>query len=158
MSAFDPVAFEAQLSDVALSTSVIPIPENTYRATIKEYKFREYTNSKTQEKGVSCDVSFSIIDDTGMLRELLGRDPVVTHGYFCDTTLDPSTGKQILDYAKGKNVWLGKLREAVGQNIPGQPWSLPQLKGQALTIVVVQDPSKTSDDIYNRVKSVGRLA
>jgi hypothetical protein len=157
-SAFDPTAFEAQTSNESLSTSVTPVPENTYPALIKDYKFREYTNSKTQEKGVSCDISYTIIDDTGALRELLGRDPIVTHGYFCDTVMDPNTGKQVLDFGKGKNVWLGKIREAIGQNVPGQPWSLPMIKGAPILIVVIQDPSKTNDDIYNRVKSVGKMA
>jgi hypothetical protein len=155
MSAFDPSAFEAQLLDAPLSTSVIPIPADDYMATIRDYKFREYTNSKTQEKGVSCDVTYDIIDDNGALAERIGRPPAVTHGYFCDTKVD-AEGKTVLDFAKGKNVWLGKIREAIGQNVPGMAWALPMMKGQPIKIVVIEDPSKTSDDIYNRVKSVGR--
>lgn len=157
MSAFDPAAYEQAVTEDSSSTTLTPIPAGEYLANIKGTKFRTITQKKSGEESLMFDVQFAILDDTGALKERIGRDPIVTHGYFVDTVLGPD-GKAQIDFNKGKNVWLGRLREALGQNVPGMRWSFPMLLNQVCRITVIEDPAKDSDDIYNRVKSVGRAA
>lgn len=154
-SAFDPAAFEASAgtTDRPLDTARIPVPAGEHNALIKDYSFRSYTNKKTNEQGVSMDITYDLIDDTGAIAQKIGRPPTVTHGYFVDLDAHGS-----FDWGKGKNVWLGKIREAIGQNVPGQSWGFPMMKGQPIKIVVIEDPATDgSDAIYNRVKGVGRV-
>lgn len=156
-SAFDPAVYEQQVTEDASSTSVTPVPGGEYVAIIKDYKFRTITQKKSGEQSLMCDVLYFIQDDTGSLKSMIDRDPIVTHGYFCDTKTGPDS-KEVLDFGKGKNVWLGKLREALNQNTPGIKWSFPMLRGAVCKIVVIEDPAKDDPEtIYNRVKSVGRL-
>jgi hypothetical protein len=56
--------------------------------------------------------------------------------------------------SKGKNVSLGKLREAVGQNKPGKPWSPAHLNGAQLDVLVTHRADKDTGDIYAEVKRV----
>lgn len=151
-SPFDAAAFLESTTNEAGATSVTPIPAGTYNAMIEDIKPRTFVNSKTQETGYLLDVSYKILDDDGSLREAISREPKLTHGYFMDIV----DGK--FDFAKGKNVQIHRVRDAVGQNVPGQPWMPGNLKGQALQIVVIEDPDKNTDAIFNRVKSVARLA
>jgi hypothetical protein len=61
-----------------------------------------------------------------------------------------------MDTGKGKNVTLGRLREALGLNQPGTPFSFRQLIGRAAKISVTQRVD--GDQIYNDVKGVVKLA
>lgn len=154
MSAFDPAAFEASTTSDASSTSITPVPSGEYNSIIEDYKWREITVKKTNEKSVTFDITYALIDDTGQLQALLGRPPKVTQSYFVD--LD-SQGR--FDFSKGKNVWLGRIREALGQNVPGQVWSFTMLKGQPIKTLITEEPSKDDPEvIYNRVKTVGKIA
>lgn len=144
-AAFDPTAFENSVTSEASSTSVTPIPAGEQNSIIEDYKFVPYTNGKTGESGVRCDISYSILDDTGAIQAHIGRPPRLTKGNFVD--LDANGG---FDFSKGKNVWLGKIREALGQNVPGQPWSFPMLKGQAIRLIL------SVDGEYNNIKGWGK--
>lgn len=152
-SAFDPGAFEA-MSNETLSTSVMPIPAGEYNAQITDYKFRPGESKKDKKPYLALDITYTIMDDSGSLRQLLGREPKLTKSIFIDQS---STGG--LDMTKGKNVQLGRIREACGQNVPGQPWALPMLKGQLLRLNIVEEPSPDNpDDVFNGIKSFGRAA
>lgn len=153
-SAFDPSAFEA-MSNETLSTSVMPIPAGEYNAQITDYKFRPGESKKDKRAFLMLDITYSLIDDTGALRQLLGREPRLTKGIFLDQ--NPNGGG--LDMSKGKNVQLGRIREACGQNVPGQPWALSMLKGQVLRLNIIEEPSPDNpDDVFNGIKSFGRAA
>jgi hypothetical protein len=152
-SAFNAAAYEAATTTDSSSTSVTPIPEGEYNAIIEDYKWNSGTSKRDQSQFVSFNVIYRILDDTNEVTNLIGREPKLTQSYFVDTNPQGT-----FDFSKGKNVWLGKLREAVGLNAPGAQFTFSMLKGQALRIVVTQEPAKDSDDVYNRVKSVGRLA
>ena len=150
-SVFDSEAFlDANTTDTEGSTTLLPIPPGTYNAIISEVKARPWSSEKGS--GMSLDISYEIVDDGGKIEQEIGRKPVVTQGYF----LDLKDGK--MDFSAGKNVQLNRVRDAVGQNVPGQAWKATNMKGQALQIVVTNSPDKNNSDvIYSRVKSVGRL-
>ena len=68
-------------------------------------------------------------------------------------------GSGALAFGANKNVKLGKLREALGQNNPGQSWNIQMLAGAGpLRIKVGSRPDKNdSTIIYNDVKATAAL-
>lgn len=118
------------------STELIKVPEGEYIAvtepitaeSFKEFDIRRGERAGT--KGLKINVTWMINDDSGALKEMLGRPPKVTQGIMLDR------GPQGLEMGKGKNVGLGRLREALGQNKTGIPWSWSMLGGQVAKIKV----------------------
>ena len=156
-SPFDADAFMNQQVDAPLDTVIAQCPEGEYRAMIDDFDnekaFRTFTSEKNQRDFTVFTPPFVIQDDA--VAATLGRDKVsVFHkGIFLD--FDANGG---LDTSKGKNVDLGRLRDAVGQNVPG-PWSFSQLKGAGPVMVRVvheadrNDPEKK----YARVTRVVKI-
>lgn len=81
----------------------------------------------------------------------LGRDSLkVRDSFWPDVT--PNGG---LDMAKGKNVKLNRLRDAVGLNTPGQPFSIGMFSNK---MVKAQVSHRVDGDvIYTDVKAYGKL-
>lgn len=125
-STFNPDTFLNTEVTEANSTTYIPIPEGEYPALVKTIKPRSTTSGKS-----ILDVLWGI-DDAEVVR-ITGNDkPVSRQSIFLDLT--DSGG---LDFGKGKNVALGKLREAVGQNQSGKPWAPGMLLGQVARVKIV---------------------
>lgn len=144
MSAFDLDSFMAQPADAG-STSVEPIPQGEYTALIDDVKLRE-VNTRNGPS-LALDVEFLLQDEA--LKQKLGRTELKVRGGFF---LDLNAGK--LDMAKGKNVRLNRLREAVGQNSGG--WTPAKLKGAGpLKITVTHRVD--GDVTYTDVKSYGKM-
>lgn len=150
MSIFDPEAFlDSTVSD-SNDTVLIPVPAGEYVAVIKSIKARTWTKSDDPSKGgVALDVVWTI-DDSNVAAVTGRPENSVQQSIMLDTT--PTGG---LDMGKGKNVGLGRLREALGKNEAGQPFSFNQLPGLAARVTVVHEPYK--DDIFAKVKGVARL-
>jgi hypothetical protein len=68
--------------------------------------------------------------------------------------LDLNEGGQ-LDMGKGKNVSLGKLREAIGLNSPGQPFSFSMIQGR-MALGFVQH-RVDGDQVFAEIKRVQKL-
>lgn len=146
-SPFDPDAFMNQTADAG-STTFEPIPAKEYTAIIDDAAIR-VVNGRDGDR-VIIDCTFLLQDEEVKAR--LGRERLsVKSGIFLDLT---SNGA--MDMAKGKNVRLNQLREALGQNKPG--WKPTQLKGAGpLKVQVVLRPDKSSDAIFNDIKSFGKI-
>ena len=120
----------------ANSTELIKVPEGEYIAVsepINAESFKEFDikrGERAGQKGLKLNVVWLINDDSGALKEMLGRAPKVTQGIMLDR------GPQGLEMGKGKNVGLGRLREALGQNKTGVPWSFSMLGGSVAKIKV----------------------
>lgn len=127
MSTFNPEAMMDTQIEESMSTESIPVPEADaapgYVAE-KGVKLNQYTN---QEKGTVttiCNVNWVI--DTDEAREVTGRErPIAQQTIFLD--LDENG---YLDTSKGANVALGRLRDALGLNEPGQPFTFRMLEGK----------------------------
>lgn len=75
----------------------------------------------------------------------------ITHGVM----LDLVNGN--LDMGKGKNISLGRLREATGTNSDG-PFSFQQLVGRPLRFKVEHEPAKDKPgEVYDRVTAVSKV-
>lgn len=139
-----------------IDTSFEPIPEGDYPAKIIDGENAINIRSGVSAKGNAwcmMDVVWEI--DDPQLAEEIGRDPVrVRQSIFLDMTEQGG-----LDLGKGKNRQLGFLREAVGQNSEGQPWSPRMLQGQVALINVGHRPNNDNPEIlYDEVRRVAPLA
>ena len=125
MSAFNPDVFLNTETDSANSSTYTPVPEGEFTASIKAIKPRVLTDGRAV-----LDVTWTV-DDEVARNETGMAEPSVRQTLWLDTT--ESGG---LDFGKGKNVGLGRLREAVGQNQAGKPWAPGMLVGQVAKVKV----------------------
>lgn len=150
MSQFDPKAFLDMTYNEANDTKRIPVPAGEHVAIITKVDTRTWQGREDPSKsGIALDVTYEI--DSPQVKEALGRDKVtVTQGIMLDLTAEG-----MLDNGKGKNVDLGKLREATGLNVAGQPFGFRMLEGKVVKVLVVHDPStKNPGEVFSNVRAV----
>ena len=123
-SVFDPDTFLSSTTTEASSTEYVPVPEGEYLAVVTKVAAR------ATERAKILDVTWEI-DDEAVKAETGLEHPTVRQSVFLDVNEQGA-----LETGKGKNVDLGRLREAVGQNTPGQPWSPTMLEGQVARVRV----------------------
>lgn len=146
---FDPQAFLDSSVTEANDTKIIPVPMGEYPGIIDKVLPRQWQSKDGTQTGIALDVLW-LVEDQGV-KDFLGRDTVTCkQGIMLDMTSD---GK--LDMSPGKNVGLGRLREAVGLNNPGQAFSFGQLPGQAAKISVNHRIS--GEDTFAEVKAVAKM-
>lgn len=144
-SAFDPDLILNQQTTDATDTNFVPVPEGEFRAAIDEIKPRTAGDKPVLE------VKWIIDDDT--VRAETGMDkPSVRQTLWLDLTTQGG-----LDMGKGKNVGLGKLREALGQNRPGQAWMPGMLVGGVALVSIKHRAGKEAGEIFADVKGVTAL-
>lgn len=157
---FDPSQFMSQPS-APMATSFENVMEGEYIFMLDtEIEFKEI---KWQDKNTGADRSAPIaqlqliMQDAGKgaaEKARLQRDVVKVR---CDVSLDLDSNGQ-LDVGPNKNVLLGQLRDALGQNTPG--WTFGQLKGAGPVVGKVShradknDPSKK----YVEVKKFAKVS
>lgn len=150
MSMFSPEQFLDMSVDQANDTKVIPVPVGEYIAVCTEVKARPWSSKSDPSKsGIALDLQWSI--DDANVKALLDRDDVkVKQGIMLDLT--ESGG---LDMGKGRNVGLGRLREAVGLNTPGQPFSVTMVQGRMAKVLISH--RAVDDQIFSEVKAVAKI-
>jgi hypothetical protein len=143
MTDFNPDTFMTEEQSGTLETSFTPIPEDEYTAIIKDV-----TAGSTPNGAPKLDVQWLI--DSEEVREFTGMDePSCKQTIWLD--LDDN-GK--LAMGANKNVGLGKLRDALGQN-DGSPWSPAMLIGQPARVLIKHNPSGRGDgNVYANVVQV----
>src|SRR5512147_1949483 len=118
MSVFDPEAFMNSTTDAASETKYTPVPGGDYRPLIDDVKLR------VAKEPMILDVTWQLLEVPQDVLDVLGRDKaLVRQSLF----LDIENG--VLATGANRNVQLGRVREAVGQNQSGQVWSPRMLKG-----------------------------
>lgn len=144
MSNFDPDQFMSATTEEASETSFKPIPENDYQAVITKIEARN-------PKGHAIlDVHWAI-DDPSLAAEMGIENPQVRQSVFLDVNEQGA-----LQTGANKNVQLGRLRDALSQNNPGQPWAPSMMEGQVARISIKHRID--GDNIYSDVKGVARVA
>lgn len=150
---FDPNSFLDSTVTESNSTVSLPVPVGEYTAVAGSPTVRTWTSKEDPTKsGMTLEIPWEI--DSQEVKELLGRDKVsVKQGIMLDLT---DTG---LDMGKGKNVGLGRLREAVGLNVPGQPFAPSMIAGRIAKVVVSHRIDKNDPNvIYAEIKAVTKLS
>jgi len=139
-SVFNPELFLNTQTDASNSTEYVLVPVGEYVGIIEPISadsFKSFDIKRGENAGKKAyrlDLGIMLNDESGQLKELLGRPAKVTAGIMLDIKSDGS-----LEFGKGRNVQLGRLREAVGQNASGRPWSFGNLAGQPVKIKVIHD-------------------
>lgn len=148
---FSPEQFlEMQVTE-ASSTETIPVPVGEYTALIGEVKVRPWQKKDDPSvAGLTLDVTWEI--DSPEVKELLGRQKVTCRQGIMLELTESGT----LDMGKGRNVQLGRLREAVDLNTPGVPFSFPMLPGRLAKVKVTHRVD--GDQIFAEIRSVAKLA
>lgn len=147
---FDPQSFLDAAVSGSNDTQVVPVPVGEYVGVIEKVNARQSQSKDGTQTYTFLDI-FWIVEDEGV-KELLGRPTVVCkQGIGLD--IDPRTGG--LDMGKGRNVGLGRLREATGKNDSSQPFSFAMLPGSAAKINVQHRIS--GEETYAEVKAVAKM-
>ncbi len=122
-------------------------PEGEYLGRIDDFTLQtaEWTDKNTGEprSAPTLRITWHILDEG--VKAQLELDPVkVQQDLFLD--VDEATGQLSTD--KNKNIQLGRIRQAVGLNEPGQSFSLPMLKGSSpATVRVAHQADRNNPDI-----------
>lgn len=154
MSTFDVNSFASMTITESNSTRMAPVPEGEYNAVILgPFNDQGKSGLRTTSKGsLILDVQWQI-DDAAAAEATGVKNPTVRQSVFLDTT--PAGG---LDMGPGKNTGLGRLREALGQNQKGTPWTMNNIIGSVARIRVshriVRDEATGEENIYADVKGV----
>ena len=146
---FDPDLFLNSAVTGANDTKVTPVPMGEYQGIIEKVLPRQWQSKDGSTTGIALDI-FWLIEDANV-KQILGRDTVTCkQGIMLDTT---PAGQ--LDMSKGKNIGLGRLREAIGMNDPSQPFSFHSLPGQSAKVSVSH---RINDkDTFAEIKGVAKL-
>lgn len=146
---FDPQSFLDTAVSGVNDTKIIPVPVGEYMGVIDKVTPRQWQSKDGSTTGIALDVLWLVEDSS--VKEYLGRDTVVCkQGIMLDLTAEGG-----LDMSKGKNVGLGRLREAVGKNNSGEAFSFAMLPGSAAKISVAH--RLANDDTFAEVKQVAML-
>lgn len=147
---FNPEQFLDMQVTESNDTKTIPVPVGEYIAVVEDVKCRQWQSKNDPSKsGLTLDLTWSV--DDAAVKELLGRDKVtVRQGIMLDLT---DAGG--LDMGKGRNIGLGRLREALGLNAPGQPFSFSMVAGRVAKVSVSHRID--GENIYAEVKGVAKL-
>ena len=118
----------------ALDDHLEPWPAGEWLAQITDIAVSDFEFKKGDrigETGYRMIVKYEAQD--AQVVEICERDKVsVSDSILLDVTPDGNG----LDFGKGKNIGLGRLRTATGQNVPGQEWSPMMLKGQPVKVSI----------------------
>lgn len=136
----------------ALSTQAEQCPPGEFPALIqgvdiKDFQYR--SGERAGQTGYRLEVQYLILDP--QVEASLGRQPLVRSSIMLDVT---SNGG--LDHGKGKNFRLGALREAVGQNQEGRPWSPKMLEGNSVIVKVKH--RMDGDQVFADIERVRKAA
>ena len=150
MTMFSPEQFLDMQVTESNDTKIVPVPTGEYLAVVSEVKIRPWQSKSDPSKaGVALDLQWEL-DDAGV-KTLLGRDKVtVKQGVMLDLT---DAGG--MDMGKGRNIGLGRLREACGLNTPGQPFSVTMLTGRMAKVKV--EHRVDGENLYAEVKGVAKV-
>jgi len=146
MSVFDPNTFIHNEVKGEMDTVQVPIPEGEYPAFIDEVTAQAIDTKNGQQ--MALNVLFTITDDE--VKEELGRDVVIAR----QTVWLDLDDNGALDLGKGKNVGLGKLRAAVGQNT-AKAWAPGMLQGAGpVKVMITHTYNSEKDETYANVSKV----
>lgn len=130
MALFDPNTFmDAQIEE-ANSTEFVPVPVGDFTAISSDPEIVTWQSKDGTKSGLKLDIKWDIEDHE--VKQLLERDKVtVKQSIMLDITEQGG-----LDFGKGKNVNLGRLRSALDLNKPGEPFTFRALAGRMAKVRV----------------------
>lgn len=153
--AFNKDAFLQQTIAQALDVTRIPFPEGPVEdLQIKDLSLRDGTNKEGERAGkVWAQLTITYVSHDPDIRAEMKladeQEATVRQQIFLDLTDDG-----LLDVSPGRNIALGKIRHAAGQN-SNEEWSIMDLKGARIGGARVKHTiNKDTQDTYAEVVSV----
>ena len=147
---FDPNTFLNQQFDEAHDTKLVPCPTGEYLAVADKVEVKQWASKDGSLSGLKIEIMWDIQDEN--VKALLGRDSVkVLQQQMLDLT---DTGA--LDFGTGKNVGLGRIREALDLNTPGEPFAFGMIQGRMATAKVSH--RIYNDDVFAEIKAIVKPA
>mgnify|MGYP000847491777 CR=1 FL=1 len=148
---FDPNTFLNTTYEEANDTKITPCPVGEYLAVASKVDAKTWASRDGSKSGVKLEILWEI--DDANVKQLLGRDKVTSRQNIMLDLNEAGTG---LDLGKGKNVGLGRLREALDLNTPGQSFAFSMIEGRLAKVMVSHRVD--GEDIYDEVKKVAKPA
>jgi hypothetical protein len=147
-------ALMTQTVDSSMSTSMTPCPEGEWQAMLDDITEQSF-QVITRDDGTEATIfkpNFIITDQAAI--SAVGRDRLaVPHrGIWLDFDDDGQ-----LSTGKDKNVKLGQLREAVGQN-KRKGWGFGKLSGAGPVVVLVRHRIPDANDPETKYAEVRRVS
>lgn len=161
MTTFDPDTFMNQTIDQPLADEYVLCPEGEYPAMIDDFDTKVFrTNEFTYKKGPNAGLPGEM---TTLNLPWVIQDPKAQAALNRDRVVVPQPiildfdENGMLDWGVNKNVNLGRVRSAVGQNQPG-PWSISKLRAQGPCMVrVIHREITRKDNSKMKVAEVDRV-
>ena len=152
-STFNADVFLTQETVGANDTKFDPVPENEYIGLIEKLVVRELKFDDGR-KQVVADLTWKIQANDDLKAQMNMDEIRVRQSLFLDR--EPNGA---LSTGKNKNVSLGKLRDALGQNDPTRAWFLKMLEGAGPARIRTKNApdKKNPDNIYSNVVAVAAL-
>ncbi len=150
---FDPAKFVDLQVTESNDTKLIPIPAGEFTGLAEKAEVRAWKSADGTKSGLAVDISW-VIDDPAV-KGITQRDKnTARQSVMLD--LNEQGG---LDMGKGKNVGLGRLREALNLNAAGAPFSIRMIEGKAAKVSVIHEPNEKDPDSgpYVKVNRVAKL-
>ena len=129
-SKFDPETFMHEEVGTTMEVSFTPVDEGEYTAYIDSAEAESVTTNDGPKPVLN--IVYALTDDE-VKAALDLEKPTVRQTVWLD--FDDQTGG--LAFGLNKNVRLGRIREAVGQNVDGAPWSPSMLVGAGPVVIKV---------------------
>lgn len=161
---FDADSFMTTTFDDAMATTMTAIPDGEYTAIIGDFTseaLKTVTTGKGERKVL--EVPFVLRDEDGNLAAKLGTREQYVHreSYWLDFNANGG-----LDTGPDKNVRLGQLRAALGQNEKGVPWAPAMLRNAGpVKIAIKSTPAKPKpgepqdpDKKYTNITKYARIS
>lgn len=149
MPDFDMNSFMTAAYTEANSTEMVPIDEGEYRAISGELEWSEVTSSKDpSKKWPKLRVPWTIESPEQSAKT--GRAAIRINQ---DILLD-RTPEGMLDMGEGKNIALGRLRNALGLNQKGVPFRFDQIPGRQALVKVKH--RSYEGRIFEEIKDVAK--
>jgi hypothetical protein len=143
---FNVDAFTQTSVTESFSTATDPVPVGEYTGMLEKID-----KPRVQGEYIVWDLTWTV-DDAALAAQLGRKKVTVRQSVFLDVT---EAGN--LDTSKGKNVQLGRLREALGQNAPGQAWAPSMMQGKAAKIKVTHR-TDADGNVRDQVSAVAALS
>ena len=154
LSMFDPETFMNSELEGAMSTSLILIPPQDWPAKITKAVAKKAV-VEGEDRGI-IDVQWCI-EDPACVKVTKQEKNFAKQAIWLDFTFKDN--QPALDFSEGKNVALGALREALGQNKERGKWQPQMLVGGLARIRIGHKPDRTNPEIiYNEVRRVAPIA
>jgi hypothetical protein len=161
MPNFDPDLFMHQTIDAPLETEFKMVPAGEYPAMIGDFDssafeiidFEYKKGARAGQPGQMTKFTIPFIINDDAVKAEMGRDNVIVTSQII---LDIGTDGGV-DFGPNKNVQLGRIRDAVGQNTAGS-WTIANLRGAGPVMVKVDHIEYSrKDGTKGKRAEVGRV-